>query len=89
MQRARPLAQCRGPRCTSNRSSLAACLQFADEHRLLVEPACGASLAAVYGRADPLVGLDSVLVVVCGGAGVNLRLLAEWKQKYIKASNGP
>jgi L-serine/L-threonine ammonia-lyase len=55
-----------------------ACVRFADEHRVLVEPACGASLAAVYGRARPLEGLRPIVIIVCGGAGVSLPLLDEW-----------
>jgi L-serine/L-threonine ammonia-lyase len=62
----------------SDREAVDACLRFADEHRVLVEPACGASLAAVYGRANPLEGLRPIVVIVCGGAGVSLRLLDEW-----------
>ncbi len=54
-------------------------MRFADEHRVLVEPACGASLAAVYGKATPLEGLRPIVVIVCGGAGVSLKLLDEWK----------
>ncbi len=60
--------------------AVAACLRFADDHRLLVEPACGAALAAVYGRAEALRGADSVVVVVCGGAVVDwasLRRMAD------------
>jgi L-serine/L-threonine ammonia-lyase len=57
-----------------------ACVRFADEHRVLVEPACGASLAAVYGRAQPLEGLRPIVIIVCGGAGVSLPLLNEWKK---------
>jgi L-serine/L-threonine ammonia-lyase len=57
-----------------------ACVRFADEHRVLVEPACGASLAAVYGRARPLEGLRPIVIIVCGGAGVSLPLLDEWKK---------
>jgi L-serine/L-threonine ammonia-lyase len=57
-----------------------ACVRFADEHRVLVEPACGASLAAVYGRAKPLEGLRPIVIIVCGGAGVSLPLLNEWKK---------
>jgi L-serine/L-threonine ammonia-lyase len=57
-----------------------ACVRFADEHRVLVEPACGASLAAVYGRAKPLEGLRPIVIIVCGGAGVSLPLLDEWKK---------
>lgn len=57
-----------------------ACVRFADEHRVLVEPACGASLAAVYRRAEPLVGLQPIVIIVCGGAGVSIGLLEEWKK---------
>ena len=59
---------------------MSACLRFADEHRLLVEPACGAALAAVYARAPCLAAAASVVVVVCGGAVVDaasLRAAAE------------
>lgn len=65
----------------TDRQAVDGCLRFADDHRLLVEPACGAALAAVYDRAAPLQGLSSVLVIVCGGAGVNRALLAEWDQR--------
>jgi len=60
--------------------AVGACVRFADEHRVLVEPACGASLAAVYGRAKPLEGLRPIVIIVCGGAGVSLPLLDEWKK---------
>ncbi len=60
--------------------AVGACVRFADEHRVLVEPACGASLAAVYGRARPLEGLRPIVIIVCGGAGVSLPLLDEWKK---------
>jgi L-serine/L-threonine ammonia-lyase len=59
--------------CT-DREAVAACRRFADEHRMLVEPACGAALAAL----DHLGDVGSVLVVVCGGAGVTLAELEAW-----------
>jgi L-serine/L-threonine ammonia-lyase len=68
------------PWVVSDRAALDACKQFVDDHRILVEPACGAALAAVYNRADPLIGRDPVMVIVCGGAGVSLALLDEWEQ---------
>ena len=64
------------PWVVSDRAAVGAVLRFADDHRLLVEPACGAALAAVYDRAEPLAGSRAVLVVVCGGAGVTGALLA-------------
>jgi L-serine/L-threonine ammonia-lyase len=52
----------------SDRSALAACERFLADHRLLVEPACGAALALAYDRSAELDGFDTVLFVVCGGA---------------------
>jgi L-serine/L-threonine ammonia-lyase len=66
------------PWVVPDRSAVAACLRFADEHRVLVEPACGASLSAAYERAEPLLGRPSVLIIVCGGAGVTRALLDQW-----------
>ena len=56
----------------SDRAALAACKRYLDDHRILVEPACGASLAAVYENAPELQGLATVLVIVCGGVGVTM-----------------
>jgi L-serine/L-threonine ammonia-lyase len=64
----------------TDQQAVDACIRFADEHRVLVEPACGASLAAVYGKSEPLEGLRPIVVIVCGGAGVSLRLLRDWKK---------
>jgi L-serine/L-threonine ammonia-lyase len=72
------------PWLVTDRAALDACLRFADDHRLLVEPACGASLSTVYNRAGPLAGLAPVVVIVCGGAGVSLGLLEEWDKKTEK-----
>jgi L-serine/L-threonine ammonia-lyase len=68
------------PWVVSDRSAVEACLRFADNHRVLVEPACGASLSAVYDSAEPLEGYGPVLVIVCGGAGVTRGLLAKWAE---------
>lgn len=61
---------------------------LSDDHRMLVEPACGASLACVYERLfkgwkeqGKLAELKSVLVIVCGGNIVSLKALKEWKEK--------
>jgi L-serine/L-threonine ammonia-lyase len=66
------------PWVVSDRAAVDACLRFADDHRILVEPACGAALATVYDRAEPLSGKAPVLVIVCGGAGASLALLSKW-----------
>ena len=62
----------------SDRAAVDACLRFADEHLVVVEPACGAALAAVYERADPLAGASSVLAIACGGAGATPADLLRW-----------
>ncbi|MBK7828810.1 MAG: pyridoxal-phosphate dependent enzyme [Nannocystis sp.] len=64
----------------SDAAAVVACERFLDDHRVLVEPACGAGLSAIYDAAAPLRGRSSVLVIVCGGAGVSLALLRAWVQ---------
>ncbi len=63
----------------SDEQAVEACVRFAADHRVLVEPACGAALAAVYERAGVLAGHERVCVVVCGGAGVDTERLAAWR----------
>ena len=68
------------PFVTTDEAAIDACLQFCDHHRIIVEPACGASLAAVYQRAEAIRDARSVLVIVCGGIGAGLDKLLEWKK---------
>lgn len=76
------------PWVVSDRAAIDACLRFADDHRVLVEPACGAALAAGYGRAQPLEGREPVVFIVCGGAGVNRALLEMWDQQVPASERG-
>ncbi|KFY79322.1 hypothetical protein V499_01685 [Pseudogymnoascus sp. VKM F-103] len=67
--------------------AVAACLKFAEEERILVEPACGVSLAVCYeGRlkkALPALTADSnVVIVVCGGSNVSLDAIEKWRKEY-------
>jgi L-serine/L-threonine ammonia-lyase len=48
---------------------------------VLVEPACGASLALVYGQTDALQRFDTVLVIVCGGAATTIEQLERWHRE--------
>lgn len=54
----------------SDAQALSACQRFAHDHRILVEPACGAALAALYETPEAVGDARTVLVVVCGGVGV-------------------
>jgi len=70
----------------SDRAALDACLRFADDHRVLVEPACGAALAAVYQPVAPLRGHAPLVVIVCGGAGVTRPLLEKWDREVPRSA---
>jgi L-serine/L-threonine ammonia-lyase len=76
------------PWLVTDRQALDACLRFADDHRVLVEPACGAALAAGYDRAEPLseftlssLQREPIVFIVCGGAGVNREMLEKWDRE--------
>jgi L-serine/L-threonine ammonia-lyase len=65
------------PIVVSDREAVEACFSLVHDHRLLVEPACGASLAALV-RKDPLLAdLRAPLVIVCGGSTATLTQLQD------------
>ena len=65
----------------TDRQALDACKSFLDDHRILVEPACGAALAAIYDGSELIGHAHDVLVIVCGGMGVSLSQIDAWQQK--------
>jgi L-serine/L-threonine ammonia-lyase len=62
-------------------AAIRACLDFADEHKCIVEPACGASLSMAYGNHPVLGNTNRVAIIVCGGIGTNLKMLQTWQSK--------
>ena len=74
------------PHVVSDSDAVRACLDFADERRVLVEPACGAALACVYGDDVPAVLRDRrcVVVEVCGGAVVGVEQMNAWARELLK-----
>ncbi|MFY8018726.1 MAG: pyridoxal-phosphate dependent enzyme [Inhella sp.] len=52
--------------------------RFVDSARVLVEPACGAVIAALRVHEAQLARFKAPLVVVCGGSGVTLARLYAW-----------
>lgn len=52
----------------SDQQAINACLSFLDDHRILVEPSCGAALAVLYDQQLDLSVMENVLVIVCGGS---------------------
>jgi L-serine/L-threonine ammonia-lyase len=62
--------------------ALAACEQLLHDHRVLVEPACGAALATLYSSdAALLCEFQRPLVVVCGGATATLEQIQAWRKQ--------
>ena len=64
----------------SDASALDACERFLNDHRLLVEPACGASLALAYENHAALAPFRNVLFIVCGGATATVDQIRQWRQ---------
>ncbi len=69
------------PYVVTDKMALDACSSFLSEFRVLVEPACGAALSAVYNNAEVLQDAKSVLVLVCGGIAMSLPMLEAYKEK--------
>ncbi len=64
----------------TDKQAMEACLRFADEERMLVEAACGASLAVIYqNMLEPIIlGLNPesrVVIIVCGGSNISMELM--------------
>ena len=62
----------------SDESAVRAVLRFSDDHRILVEPACGAALAPIYEKLELFSTFKKILIVVCGGSGVTQQLIKKW-----------
>jgi len=71
----------------TDRDAVAAILALQSDHQVLVEPSCGAGLALLYNPdlynkyVAPL-SPKSILVIVCGGNGVTIDMLQEWKDQF-------
>ena len=63
----------------------------ADDHRMLLEPACAAAVSAIYsgmlqrlqneGRLSAQLN-SGILLIVCGGIGVTADMLNSWKTQF-------
>jgi L-serine/L-threonine ammonia-lyase len=74
------------------------CWRFADDERILIEPACGASVATCYNGMlkkllPELTPESKVAIIVCGGSAISTELLEEFRTTYaeaeIEATNDP
>ncbi|TGZ73053.1 hypothetical protein CRM22_001736 [Opisthorchis felineus] len=74
--------------------ALDAVKRFLDDHGMLVEPACGAALSAVYSGVLGRLQLEgriprpaNVVVIVGGGRNVSLRQIPEWEAQLSMFQN--
>ncbi|EDV23267.1 uncharacterized protein TRIADDRAFT_28057 [Trichoplax adhaerens] len=77
------------PVLVEDREAVNACSRFADDHRTLVQPACGAGLAVAYsGKLEELrqnghIKTDKpIVIIVCGGYSVTHELMQGWKKEF-------
>lgn len=69
----------------SDEESVQAIFDIVDQHRMLVEMSCSASLAAIYnGSVDKLlksknISSGDIVVILCGGSGINMKILSDFK----------
>lgn len=79
-ERAYALTKTHDIRCerVSDNAALTACGRFLEDHRILVEPACGAALALAYDKAAALGGFEKILMIVCGGATSGVDQQRKW-----------
>ena len=61
----------------SDSVAVGGCESLLREHRILVEPACGAAVAAVTEPSTCLADVESVLIIVCGGVTMTAENLLE------------
>ncbi len=62
-----------------------ACRRFLTDHRVLVEPACGAALAWAYKDDSMRLRNQTTLIIVCGGATTTPSQLLRWEQSLEEA----
>lgn len=69
------------PLITTDKAAVKAVRQFADDHRVLVEPAAGAVLSIVNNN-EVSCSHKNILVIVCGGVGISLDLLNTFEENF-------
>lgn len=66
-----------------DQDAIEGCVRFADDERIMVEPACGVSVATCYNGSlrkllPDLMEESKVVIVVCGGSNVTASMLHAW-----------
>lgn len=66
-----------------DKAAMEGCVRFADDERIMVEAACGVSMALCYGNRlkdylPHITEKSKVVVVVCGGSNITAEMLTKW-----------
>jgi len=61
--------------------AIRACYTFLDDHRVLLEPSSAAVVSVLYELNDLFCEYDSLLIIVCGGIGISLNLLNNFRKE--------
>jgi L-serine/L-threonine ammonia-lyase len=64
----------------SDNDAVQGSMRLMDDHRVVVEPACGAALAIAYQATTVLREFDHVVVIVCGGVTATVGQLEQWSE---------
>jgi L-serine/L-threonine ammonia-lyase len=64
----------------SDNDAVQGSMRLMDDHRVVVEPACGAALAIAYQASTTLKEFDNVVVIVCGGVTATVAQLEQWSE---------
>ncbi|PSR90792.1 tryptophan synthase beta subunit-like PLP-dependent enzyme [Coniella lustricola] len=76
----------------TDKESVEAIARFVDDAKMLVESACGATIATVYngdlrkylgaGLSDEDWAAKNIVIVVCGGSNISLAMLEKYKEQF-------
>ncbi len=60
--------------------------EFMNEYNVLVEPACGAAIAYGYDQSVNVKPDEKILIIACGGVGLDFRKFQEYQSKLYRWS---
>jgi L-serine/L-threonine ammonia-lyase len=66
----------------SDKQAVESCINFANDHRMLIEPACGAALAPIYNSLLTTTTTSPILIIICGGISIDLPLLSSLANQF-------
>lgn len=71
----------------TDKDAVQACVNIAEQHKMLVEPACGTALAPIYNGTikqmlPNLKPTDKVIVVLCGGTAISFDILKKYCEEF-------